>query len=155
MNNIPTAQPLSPQEAYDYKVSLLLNINTLLLNLISINNTNPTINNIFLTRLHGNIKFLIMMGKASVDIKTLDLSHIPQVNMNDIKVNQTISALNKYYLLFTKLVELYPWPRIIYLSIPLLIINNTAYCSYSCSIYWKPFFFLFSNENTIYLSFPP
>ena len=108
MNTIPTVQPLNIQEVHDYKVSLLLNINSLLLNLISINETNSSINNVFLTKLHGNIKYLVMMSKTQVDTKTLDLSHIPQINANDNKINQTISTLNKYYLLFNKLIELYP-----------------------------------------------
>lgn len=108
MNSIPTIQPLNIQEAHEYKVSLLLNINSLLLSLISNNEADPNSNGVFLTRLHGNIKFLVMMTKQQVDTKALDLTHIPQINTENIKVNHTISTLNKYYLLFNKLVELYP-----------------------------------------------
>ena len=108
MNSIPTIQPLSIQEAHEYKVSLRLNINSLLLSLISSNEADPSIDGVFLTRLHGNIKFLVMMTKAQVDTKTLDLSHIPQIDSQNNKVSSTISTLNKYYLLFNKLIDLYP-----------------------------------------------
>lgn len=108
-SSIPDIPSLSQKEVMDYKIELLLNINSLLLLLLQ-SSTDKNSVSLYMTKLHGNIQYLVSLMNANVQPKALDLRHIAlDSNSSDNTGSQNlVTGMNKLYLLLTKLIELYP-----------------------------------------------
>lgn len=111
-SNIPNIQPLSPKEVMDFKIQLLLNINSLLLILLQDNSISSN-TSLYMTKLHGNIQYLVSLTNPNVQSKPLDLKPVildPNSNntTNSPNTQNLITGMNKLYLLLNKLIELYP-----------------------------------------------
>ncbi|XBW36163.1 hypothetical protein QEN19_001743 [Hanseniaspora menglaensis] len=102
-SGIQNIQELSPKDVVEYKIQLLLNINSILLLVLQ----EVGQNGICMTKLHGNIQHLVSLTNPNVQPKPLDLKPIPSEGFAQ-NTQALVTGLNKLYLLLTKLIELYP-----------------------------------------------